>query len=171
MKLTEVSRRSFFKIASGYLAALISIAGAIPMVWSLVGSILKSGKKQYVDLTDTGTLPVGSPQKIIFTEVKQDAFLKTPVSYDVWVVKNSMNDIKVFSPICPHLGCRYTWNPQLNQFICPCHGSVFNMEGKAIAGPAPRGLDTLPVEKRGDKLYVAWERFKVGVSGKITISY
>ena len=141
------------------------------MVWSLAGSVLKGGKKQFVDITDTGTLPVKNPQKIIFTEVKQDAFLKKPVSYDVWVVKNSANNVKVFSPICPHLGCRYTWHPQLNRFVCPCHGSVFNMEGKEVAGPAPRGLDTLPVEIKDDKLYVAWERFKVGIPQKVIISY
>ena len=32
----------------------------------------------------------------------------------------------VFSPICPHLGCKYAWNDAQNKFLCPCHGSVYS---------------------------------------------
>ena len=28
--------------------------------------------------------------------------------------------------------------PPLNQFLCPCHGGLYNIEGATSAGPRPR---------------------------------
>jgi hypothetical protein len=33
------------------------------------------------------------------------------------------------------------WVEASERFICPCHGSVFDVEGVRVAGPAPRPLD------------------------------
>jgi Rieske Fe-S protein len=38
-----------------------------------------------------------------------------------------------------------------------------------ISGPAPRPLDTLSHKIENGKLYVEWERFRVGVSGKVRV--
>lgn len=42
--------------------------------------------------------------------------------------------------ICTHLGCVVPWNGSANRFICPCHGSQYNDEGKVVRGPAPLSL-------------------------------
>lgn len=42
--------------------------------------------------------------------------------------------------ICTHLGCVVPWNPNENKFMCPCHGSQYNNEGKVVRGPAPLSL-------------------------------
>ena len=49
------------------------------------------------------------------------------------------------SRICTHLGCSVPWDEEKNQFICPCHGSTFNLTGEVLTAPAPRPLDTYPV--------------------------
>jgi cytochrome b6-f complex iron-sulfur subunit len=60
-----------------------------------------------------------------------------------------MPDLRVFlfrdgkrfravSAVCTHLGC--TVNLAGRGFHCPCHGSVFNANGKVVSGPAPSGL-------------------------------
>ena len=54
----------------------------------------------------------------------------------------------IFSPICPHLGCYYNWSDAQNKFMCPCHGSQYTFDGTHIAGPAPRGLDPLPLREQ-----------------------
>jgi cytochrome b6-f complex iron-sulfur subunit len=46
---------------------------------------------------------------------------------------------------CTHLGCRVPYCDTSEMFECPCHGSVFNVLGEYIAGPAPRGMDRFPV--------------------------
>jgi nitrite reductase/ring-hydroxylating ferredoxin subunit len=32
---------------------------------------------------------------------------------------------------------------------CPCHGSVYAADGRVLSGPAPRSLDTLPMQVQG----------------------
>ena len=40
---------------------------------------------------------------------------------------------------CPHLGCRVPFCQSSGRFECPCHGSVYNLIGEYVSGPAPRG--------------------------------
>lgn len=42
--------------------------------------------------------------------------------------------------ICTHLGCVVPWKASADRFVCPCHGSQYNNEGKVVRGPAPRSL-------------------------------
>ncbi len=46
---------------------------------------------------------------------------------------------------CTHLGCAVPYDPAVGQFVCPCHGSVFTMEGQVQNQPAPRPLDLFPL--------------------------
>jgi cytochrome b6-f complex iron-sulfur subunit len=42
---------------------------------------------------------------------------------------------------CTHLGCTVPYDPLKGQFVCPCHGSAFSMDGQVLNPPAPRPLD------------------------------
>lgn len=42
---------------------------------------------------------------------------------------------------CTHLGCAVPWDQAAGKFICPCHNSEFEDNGKVINPPAPRPLD------------------------------
>jgi cytochrome b6-f complex iron-sulfur subunit len=46
---------------------------------------------------------------------------------------------------CTHLGCSVPWEQGDNQFLCPCHASVFDARGDVLNPPAPRALDLFPV--------------------------
>lgn len=46
---------------------------------------------------------------------------------------------------CTHLGCSLPWDEKKQEFICPCHGSVFDIRGEVRQPPAPRALDLFPV--------------------------
>jgi menaquinol-cytochrome c reductase iron-sulfur subunit len=104
-----------------------------------------------------------------FADRVSDAFIQETVLRDVWVVKHGPSSVDVFSPICPHLGCRFNWHSERKQFLCPCHGSVFSLTGEVVGGPAPRPLDTLSTRIEGDEIFVEWERFKVGISEKVAV--
>lgn len=91
---------------------------------------------------------------------------KPDVAYDVI----NMGFV-IFSPICPHLGCRPIWSADASRFQCPCHGSQFGFDGEHLAGPAPRGLDPLPFQEKSGKAEIMWIRYQSGVPDRIVISY
>jgi cytochrome b6-f complex iron-sulfur subunit len=41
---------------------------------------------------------------------------------------------------CTHMGCIPYLSDDKQQFLCPCHGSIFTLEGDVIKGPAPEPL-------------------------------
>ncbi len=162
------SRRGFLKIVIGTLSALYALILGIPFLRAVISSApLK--KLSFTEAGDFSSLPVGQPTDLNFEVLSTDAYLSQKVTRSVWVVKHSDTEATVFSPICTHLGCHYKWNPQTRQFECPCHGSVFTIDGRVIGGPAPRPLDALPYKIQEGKLYVQWERFKVGIPGKVRV--
>jgi cytochrome b6-f complex iron-sulfur subunit len=55
---------------------------------------------------------------------------------------------------CPHLGCRVPFCSTSQRFECPCHGSVYNIIGEYIKGPAPRGMDRFPIRIEGGHVLV-----------------
>jgi Rieske Fe-S protein len=51
-----------------------------------------------------------------------------------------------------HLGCAYQWDLTEKEFVCPCHASGFSLDGKVIAGPAPRPLDRYDTRIENNRL-------------------
>ncbi len=59
--------------------------------------------------------------------------------------------------VCTHLGCVVPWNPNENKFMCPCHGSQYNSEGKVVRGPAPLSLALVHAAVEDDKVaFTPW---------------
>ena len=67
--------------------------------------------------------------------------------------------------VCTHLGCVVPWNQAENKFMCPCHGSQYNNQGKVVRGPAPLSLALAHVEiKDGNVAVATWSEtdFRTG---------
>lgn len=129
---------------------------------------LKS-KDSYLPLQTTEEYVWGvkvDPSK--FQQARPDLFKdgKSDLPYDVI----TMNFV-IFSPICPHLGCRPIWSADANRFQCPCHGSQFGLDGEHLAGPAPRGMDPLPFREQSGAAEIMWIRYESGVPDRIVLSY
>jgi menaquinol-cytochrome c reductase iron-sulfur subunit len=163
------TRRGFLKLFAGALGSLVAIVLAIPLVGTLVGTIYREKRLQWTKVGEVDSLPVQQPVRLSWMAEKADEFVRERVERDVWAIKHSLTDVTVFSPICPHLGCRYNWHPGRREFICPCHGSIFSITGKVMGGPAPRPLDTLRWRLEKGELFVEWERFQVGIPEKIRV--
>jgi Rieske Fe-S protein len=44
---------------------------------------------------------------------------------------------------CPHQGCNVDWDSNTNKFVCPCHKSMFDVNGKVLQGPATTNMKLL----------------------------
>jgi menaquinol-cytochrome c reductase iron-sulfur subunit len=62
--------------------------------------------------------------------------------------------VVAYGPQCTHLGCAYHWEEAKSQFVCPCHTTLFSIDGKVISGPAPRPLDRFSTKIEGTKVLV-----------------
>jgi menaquinol-cytochrome c reductase iron-sulfur subunit len=165
----ETTRRGFFKLATVLLTTLVGLTLSIPLVGTLIGSAWRTRKGHGSKVAEVYSLPPGQPVSLTFADKIEDAYIHETVLHSVWAVKYSEAKVVVYSPICPHLGCKYNWNPQTGHFECPCHASVFALDGKVLAGPAPRPLDTLPIKIQNGELAVVWERFKLGIREKVPV--
>ena len=47
-----------------------------------------------------------------------------------------------------HLGCPVRFVEASQRFICPCHGGVYDFQGKRIGGPPVRPLDRFQTRVR-----------------------
>jgi menaquinol-cytochrome c reductase iron-sulfur subunit len=165
----EATRRGFFRIAIVVLGGFIGLVLCIPVVGSLVGPAFRKKIPRWALVAEIKSLPLGHPTVLSFTDQSSDGYLRETVVRNVWAVRRSATEVTVFSPVCTHLGCRYDWEPNSGRFLCPCHGSLFGLDGKVLAGPAPRPLDTLPVKIENGELFVEWERYELGISRKIPV--
>ena len=75
----------------------------------------------------------------------------------VIVVHTATGQFKAFNARCTHLGCVVQFSPDETppHFICNCHGSEFDINGKNIAGPASRPLTPYRVIVRESNILVA----------------
>ena len=67
---------------------------------------------------------------------------------------NTAQDFACFWTICTHARCPVVYQAAGGQFHCPCHGSLFDGEGRVLQGPAADRLQQQPVEISGNLLRV-----------------
>ena len=160
------ARRSFFAWLIMASAGLIGISLAVPLGGYVVSPALKRREKNWVDAGPVADLPVGEPAQRDVTMTLADGYREIAAVKGVWALRREANEVTVYSPICTHLGCGFRWDGEEKKFKCPCHGSMFDAEGKVVGGPAPRPLDRLPVRIENGRLMVQYQEFKSGVKAQ-----
>jgi glycine/D-amino acid oxidase-like deaminating enzyme/nitrite reductase/ring-hydroxylating ferredoxin subunit len=56
------------------------------------------------------------------------------------VYRDDQGGLHALSPVCQHLYCLVDWNPAERSWDCPCHGSRYAGDGRAIQGPTTKDL-------------------------------
>jgi len=82
--------------------------------------------------------------------------LKGDPTYIVVREDKSLADFGI-NAVCTHLGCVVPWNANENKFMCPCHGSQYNSDGKVVRGPAPLSLALVHATVEDNKMsFTPW---------------
>lgn len=124
----QVSRRSFFQLTLGWLAAgFAAAASSAAAVRFLVPNVLFEPSQRF-KAGKPDDYPDGS---VTFLEQER-----------VFLVRQG-NTFRCLSSTCTHLGC--TVIRAEHGYHCPCHGSVFDDQGSVKSGPAPRALEWFSV--------------------------
>ena len=95
-----------------------------------------------------------------------DGWRKAISEKAVYITKDQQGQLRVLTSVCPHLGCAVPWNKEKRQFVCPCHGGTFTIDGTRVSGPSLRGMDTLETSVEGGQLMVQFQYFRQLVADK-----
>lgn len=177
----DLERREFLKIATTVMGCIGVAAAGIPFIMALEPSadVEAIGAPVSADLSKIGpgemiTIPWrGKPIWVVRRTKEQLAslaldenLLRDPdskVDQQPDYAKNRYRSIKpeflVLVGVCTHLGCIPNYRPELGSvtpqwpggFLCPCHGSKFDMAGRVFKGvPAPINLEVPKYAYRSD---------------------
>lgn len=128
-----VGRRSVI----GWFWKLVGALAVIELGWitkSIMRSSHQSKDATHQKLVDVGMMEEFSPGTV--TAVPQGQFHLACLSDGSFLA---------LSKSCTHLGCSVPWDEDKKKFICPCHGSTFDLYGSVLTAPALRPLDYFPV--------------------------
>ncbi len=145
--------RRGFHIALIYgLWSVIAAALAIPSaIYLLLPPKLRKPPDR-VNAGDVSKLEPGVPVEMVFRQNRVDGWKILSEKSTAWVVKLPNSQVVAFGPQCTHLGCAYHWDENRSKFLCPCHNSIFAIDGAVVSGPAPRPLDRYDAKVENGKL-------------------
>lgn len=131
-----LDRRTFVKAGIGGLV-VVGSAGLYGSLRSLT---------PVVSYEPTRILEIGSPQDLVNISMADFQVADRKVT----VIKGE-NGLYALIRNCTHMGCIPNYSATDNQYLCPCHGSVFTLAGDVVRGPAPEPLfrASLTVNSRG----------------------
>lgn len=163
-------RRDFLKLATCAIGGGVGLAVAGPVLRLIAdpaGKTTVTTPKDPIDLGSPDRFAVGGePTKVdIIAPVIKDAWTSSRdlLLGAAWVRKLAPDKLVALSAVCPHLGCAIGWDK--NNFICPCHDSKFDPDGKVLGGPSKRAMDPLPLEIKNGKILLTWKRYKLDTGG------
>lgn len=149
---SEVTRRKFYIVLIYGLWSVIAAALSFPAaIYLLIPPKLRKMPK-WVAAGSISNLELREPVEMVFRQNRVDGWKIQSEKTTAWVVKLSGSQIVAYGPQCTHLGCAYHWDESRNHFLCPCHTSVFSIDGAVVSGPAPRPLDRYETKVENGKL-------------------
>jgi menaquinol-cytochrome c reductase iron-sulfur subunit len=158
----SLTRRSFLGVLLGFGTVVVGAALSVPLIRFALHPLLS--RTTEIVWSDVGKIDefssLTAPVKKLITVEQIDGWRKIVSEKAVYVLLTKDRQVRVLSPICPHLGCSIPWNEAKHQFICPCHVAVFAIDGAKISGPAPRSMDDLESKVEDGMLKVRYEYFR-----------
>lgn len=145
----------------GWLVGVINllVVGAVigPVLGFMGGPLARRRESpHWIPVMDESDLPDGSVREVKYAVRVQDGYRIANHEYVVYLKRNG-SEVIALDPTCTHLGCRVKYQEEKSRFFCPCHGGVFDAEGKVVSGPPPRALDRHSAKFEGGKVWVKRE--------------
>ena len=119
----EITRRDFFSIV-GWGGIAATLGGSAFSFYRFYFPNVLYEKPTVFKIGKPADYPIGLSEK--WKKERQ-----------IWVVRNE-HGIYAMISICRHLGCTPNWFQDKQVFLCPCHGSIYDLAGNVLGGPAPR---------------------------------
>jgi menaquinol-cytochrome c reductase iron-sulfur subunit len=155
--MESTTRRSFYSAAIAGLGAIMTAALAAPAAAYLLFRPKSQKQSDFVPAADLSQLTIGKPEEVVFHRTRVDGWRVLNEKSTAWVVRKDDQNVVAFTPQCTHLACAYHCEEKDSKFFCPCHNSVFAIDGKVVSGPAPRPLDRYVTKVDQGKVLISSE--------------
>jgi menaquinol-cytochrome c reductase iron-sulfur subunit len=153
----SMTRRTAFTRLGGALGGIAGAAVALPAVGFAVAPIFKQEQVIWEPVGPTDSFTADTYRPVILTIVEDIGESGKTTAYIRRGSENLQEEPTSFIAVstrCAHLGCPVRFVQAAGNFICPCHGGVYDFQGKVIGGPPVRPLDRFQTRVRGGKVEV-----------------
>ncbi len=137
----EPSRRGFFRNLVNGIGAAIVAALAVPLGGFFVLPAFKRSKTVWKEIGPLDDFVAGEIRLVPLKPLQRREWPDDWGTEAAWVYRKGERDFVVYDLHCTHVGCPVNWSPQAKRFFSPCHGGVFDPDGRVLSGPPPRPLD------------------------------
>jgi cytochrome b6-f complex iron-sulfur subunit len=128
--MNNIDRRSFIEHVFGW-------TGILALTTVVLKYISSSKSKQ----SSISKVVIGKREELF---ANTDA-IEYMIGNDKTIILQYDDEFKAFDAACTHAGCPVNWDSRLRNFICKCHGGVFNEKGDPISGPPKTSLQQYKV--------------------------
>ena len=157
----QISRSDFVKTVTAFLGTVMGAMIGVPaLIYVVAPGFQVKEDDSWIPLGSLDVFPVGVPTRFSFTRSQVNGWEKAVYSYGIFVVRQDDTQVRVFSNICTHLGCRVAWHPDLQHYVSPCHDGHFDMLGNVVSGPPPRPLDEFTTKLEDGNLFILYPPYK-----------
>ena len=151
---SQVSRRRFLGFLIGGISGVIAAGVAAPVIGYFLSPGFRKNTPLVTPIGNTSDIPVGVPTKVDYEQRVRQGWYITTLSKVAWVLTFDGKNFVVYDPKCTHLNCPYHWDADKKEFLCPCHGGRFDINGNVLGGPPPRPLDKLQVQVQNGQILI-----------------
>ena len=138
--MKKLSRREVMVRGTGIGMGLVGVMLSVPAIGFLLSPLFTRQRTAWVTVGPIDGIGVDEPTPLIAEVPVGTGYTAPPVRRVVYVVKRPSGELRALSNICTHMQCDVHWQPSLTSFLCPCHGGLYDIDGKNIGGPPPQPL-------------------------------
>jgi len=153
------SRRGFMGMAFGAVAGVGAVASlyAMKKSWDPLPSVKAAGfttldmsaYEENVLITEKWR---GKPIFVLKLTAEMFKAMESKKNDMDRLIKIDGSHYMVTVGLCTHLGCIPGYNADEQNFLCACHGGMYDASGDVTKAPPPRGLDIPPFKIDGTNL-------------------
>ncbi len=140
----SMTRRKVFTVAGQAVGGLAAAGIVLPAVGFAMAPLFEKPKENWQKVGAASNFPAETYRPVVITLVEgigEAGKTSVYVRQGSADLEENPSEYVAISTRCAHLGCPVRFVEAAGNFICPCHGGVYDFQGKVIGGPPVRPLD------------------------------
>ncbi len=149
----DPSRRRVLVRAIAAVQAAIGAALGYVLGSTILAPSFAAHRSRWIDAAPLDGLDARGPTPVTLRIARQDGYRQV-VDRRVVYLSYDAAGVRALDSTCTHLGCRTRYDAERRQFVCPCHGGAYDVDGEVVAGPPPAPLRRLNARVEGGRVVV-----------------